>query len=493
MSDSNLKKTRSKKLGRKAKAEDRATIDLNLIETIVIVMMENRSFDHMLGHLSYRQYANRTKVDGLQDPLNQQAYENIYEGEPYYPFEMKDGTLPSDLPHEREYVKTQLAYSPVTGSYSMSGFVDAYYQVTTANRTEKPEPMGFFPPNEAPITSFLANNFAVCDRWFTPLPTSTHPNRCIALGSSTPIDSTGQYDHSLKVDSLVLDWLDKKDVRWRVYHHGVLSCFYLFRLGFVLDPRFCSFDHLKDDINAPVGEFPQVVFIEPSYEGANQNDNHPPVPVSYGELFLRDIYQILVSNQERWKKTVMILTYDEHGGFFDHVPPLSIPYAPLHGEFPPFKTTGPRVPAIIVSPFVSSRYVYQGNMDHTSILQFLAERFAPHDGGYSDSVNIRRDQGINSVRNVLNLSVPRADIPSLPALKLHKKAMVSKVRVQKNPLQSSLENIVNRAIKLYPDEIKKNRPELLSWHKASSIHTAGKKKRRKSVPKPTHAHAKKIR
>jgi phospholipase C len=289
MTDSNLKKTRSKKLGRNAKAEDRATIDLNLIETIVIVMMENRSFDHMPGHLSYRQYANGTKVDGLQDLLNQQAYENIYAGEPYYPFEMKDGTLPSDLPHEREYVKTQLAYSPVTGSFSMSGFVDAYYQFTTVNRTERPEPMGFFPPSEVPITNFLASNFAVCDRWFAPLPTSTHPNRCMALGGSTPIDSTGEHDHSLKVDSLVLDWLDENGISWRVYQHGALSSFYLFRLGFVLDPRFLSFDRLKDDINAPDGEFPHIVFIEPSYAGSHQNDNHPPIPVGYGELFLNKL------------------------------------------------------------------------------------------------------------------------------------------------------------------------------------------------------------
>jgi phospholipase C len=287
MPNSNIKKPRSKKLGIKIKDEDRA-IDLNLIDTIVIVMMENRSFDHMLGHLSFRQYANGTKVDGLRDPLNK--YENIYAGEPYYPFEMKDSTLPSDLPHEGGYITTQLAYSNVSGTYTMSGFVEAYYQFTQVNRTEKPEPMGFFPPSEVPITSFLAYNFAVCDRWFALLPTSTHPNRCMALGGSTPIDSTGEYDHSLKVDSLVLDWLDEKEVSWRVYHHGVLSSFYLFRLGFVFDSRFRSFKNFKDDINVALGEFPQVLFIEPSYDGSNQNDNHPPLPVRYGELFLRDIY-----------------------------------------------------------------------------------------------------------------------------------------------------------------------------------------------------------
>ena len=86
---------------------------------------------------------------------------------------MQDAPLPSDLPHERDEVAMQLAYSQVTGTYSMNGFVKAYYQDTTVNRTQHPEPMGIFPPSAVPITHFLAHNFAVCDRWFAPLPTST--------------------------------------------------------------------------------------------------------------------------------------------------------------------------------------------------------------------------------------------------------------------------------------------------------------------------------
>lgn len=419
-----------------------------LVDTIVIVMMENRSFDHILGHLSYDDEANWPSLEGLRKS-EIKNYRNlcIYDNVPYYPNPVSDGYFPTDLPHERNYVAKQMACS--NGVCSMTGFTNAYYEYCRdelhldPSNIEPFEPMGFLGSKDLPVTNFLANNFAVCDHWFAPFPTSTHPNRCMALGGSTSIDKTGELDHDLKIDSLVLDWLDEKGVSWRVYHDGALSSFYLFRMGFIFDSRFRSFKSLKDDINAPDGEFPHVVFIEPSYTGTNQNDNHPPLPVSYGESFLREIYRILVSNEERWKKTVMILTYDEHGGFFDHVPPLSIPYVPPQGEFPPFKTTGLRVPAIIASPFVSARYVYPGNMDHTSILQFLAERFAPLETGYSSSVNNRRDQGINSVTGVLNLSTPRPDIPSPSAVKIPKKALVSKVQVQKNPLQSSLENIVN--------------------------------------------------
>jgi phospholipase C len=416
----------------------------------------------------------------------------------YYPNPVSDGYFPTDLPHERNNVSRQMDCS--NGVCSMTGFTNAYYEYCRdelhldPGNIEPFEPMGFLGSKDLPVTNFLANNFAICDHWFAPLPTSTHPNRCMALGGSTPIDKTGELDHDLKVDSLVLDWLDERDVSWRVYRDGALSSFYLFRKGFIFDSRFRPFKSLKDDINAPDGEFPSVVFIEPSYTGPNQNDNHPPLPVRYGESFLRDIYRILISNEERWKKTVLILTYDEHGGFFDHVPPLSIPYAPPHEGFPPFTTTGPRVPAIIVSPLVSAGHVYRGNMDHTSILQLLAERFAPLDPGYSSGVNDRRDQGINSVGSVLNLSEPRPHIPSIPALKVPKKALVRKVRVQRNPLQSSLENIANKAINLYPDEIRKRHPELLAWHKTTSGYIAEKKrKRRKPARKRTRAHGKKVR
>jgi phospholipase C len=447
-----------------------------------------------LGHLSYEDEGNWPTLEGLRkSTVRNYLNPCIYDNESYYPLSVSDSWYPTDLPHERNYVAKQLSCS--SDVCSMTGFTNAYYEYCRDELHLDPsnivpiEPMGFLGSNDLPVTNFLANNFAVCDHWFASLPTSTHPNRCMALGGSTSIDSTGKYDHSLIVDSLILDWLDKNGVSWRVYTHGVLSSFYLFRMGFIFDSRFRSFKNFKDDINAPEGQFPQVLFIEPSYSGSNENDNHPPLPVGYGELFLGDIYRILISNEERWKKTVMILTYDEHGGFFDHVPPRSLPYAPPHGEFLPFVTTGPRVPAIIVSPLVSARYVYPGNMDHTSILQFLAERFCQLNPQYSDSVNNRRDQGINTVRSVLNLSSPRTDTPPLPTLRGVRKALARKVQVQaeveKNPLQTSLENVATKAIKLYPDEIKKRHPELLSWYKASLRHLDNNKNRRKFNGKRT--------
>ncbi len=344
-----------------------------LVDTVVLVMMENRSFDHMLGHLSYRQFDVGLKVDGLRDPLNQPAYENLYATQPYYPFEMRDGILPSDLPHEREEVAKQLAWSRTSGRHTMRGFVEAYYQHTTTNWTRTPEPMGFLPPNEVPITSFLASNFAVCDRFFSSLPTSTLPNRLMAWTGEARVDHTGSLlpprDHTL------LNWLDERDIRWRVYHDGLSYFALLGEFGRILGPHFKRFENLAFDVLAePAETFPQVIIIEPSYGDAphlgtdKPNDNHPPLPVGPGEHFLRLIYRALVANPARWQKTVLVVYYDEHGGFYDHVPPLPIPSDPRPAaSYPPFTTTGLRVPGIVVSPLVASRTVYKEPLDHTSV------------------------------------------------------------------------------------------------------------------------------
>ena len=444
-------------------------IDLHLVDTIVIVLMENRSFDHMLGHLSYGPYANGTLVEGLHTPLTQLAYENLDEGNPYYPFVMTDGPLPGDLPHERPAVATQLAHSAVTGRYHMSGFVEAYYQFTTVNRTQTPEPMGFFPPSAVPTMSFLANQFAVCDHWFAPLPTSTHPNRLMALTGASRIDDTR--DRLLPAGPTLLDWATSREVRWRVYHAGLSFFTLLGRFDLVLGPNFRAFEHLAFDVEHDAADlFPQLILIEPSYADAphlgsdHPNDDHPPLAVGFGEQFLRQLYDALSCNPTRWTKTVLIVTYDEHGGFFDHVPPLAIPYDPPDAAYPRFETTGVRVPALVVSPLVAAQQVYSGAMDHTSILQFLAERFSPTEAGYSTDVNQRRALGITSVSEVLTLSTPRPIIPAVPQEPIPSVALLGQGPSEKTPSQQAFETAALNMIKRYPRETAQKHPELWHWY-----------------------------
>jgi len=161
----------------------------------------------------------------------------------------------------------------------------------------------------------------------------------------------------------------------------------------------------------------------------------------------------------------MILTHDEHGGFFDHIPPLPIPYNPPNDEYTPFETTGVRVPSIVISPFVTSRSVYKGNLDHTSILQFIAERFAPGEDGYSEAVNERQNQGIGSVSQVLNLDTPRLDIPSVPTIQIQRPALLGLQEGEraKGLMQTAFENATEKMIEEHPSDTKDKYPELYHW------------------------------
>jgi len=444
--------------------------DLSLIDTIVIVMLENRSFDHMLGHMSLPQYGNRVDVDGLTEPLRKPEYENLAQGHPYYPFALRDGELSSDLPHERNEVFDQIALSEVTGRYTMSGFVESYFAKTQVNRPLQPDPMGFLTPADLPITRFLADNFAVCDRWFAPLPTSTQPNRLMALAGTSRIEITkGLFP---PIDDLVIDWLNKcsPPVPWRVYHCGI-SFFALLGRVEIFGPNFRPVDRLGPDVaHEKDDDFPKVIFIEPSYADAPHigydipNDNHPPLAVAPGELLLKQVYEALTSNVDRWKRTLLIVTYDEHGGFFDHVPPIPIEFRPAPDAIfkNKFLSTGVRVPGLIVSPLVSAGSVFKGLLDHTSILQLIAEKFASSPDNYSVPVSSRRSAGIRSVSEVLNLAAPRDQIPIAPEGPASTVVQFSP-KVMNSVMEKAFRDAAIDMVKNHPRETAQTYPEVSHW------------------------------
>ena len=128
--------------------------------------------------------------------------------------------------------------------------------------------------------------------------------------------------------------MEANKIRWRVYHDG-FSFFSLYNSlwPFVFGEQFRRTEFLYPDmLHEPAGQAPQVIIIEPSYEDAphlgskHPNDNHAPLAVGWGEDFLRRTYQAVTANPEKWARTVMVLYYDEHGGFYDHVPPPPIGY-----------------------------------------------------------------------------------------------------------------------------------------------------------------------
>ena len=157
---------------------------------------------------------------------------------------------------------------------------------------------------------------------------------------------------------------------------------------------------------------PSVIFVEPEYTDGPHlfpNDDHAPTSIHPGQLFLADLYRTLISNPARWAKTLLVVTYDEHGGFFDHVPPLNISTVIAGTRV---ETTGVRVPAFIVSPYVRSGHVFGGALDHTSLLQLLDDRFLTGEG-YSAAVNDRQ-RHLDRILNALS-DAPLAGPPPILA------------------------------------------------------------------------------
>jgi phospholipase C len=397
---------------------------LDLFDTIVVVLMENRSFDHMLGYLNLSG-AGRISLEGLQaDPvwLQQHADSGIA------PFEFAQQEI-DDPPHEQATIALQIGRpSTPGGPCPMDGFVESY-------RKRQPTPtderlvMGYYTAPWVPTFDFFAHHFTVCDHWFASLPTGTQANRLMAMGGETTIiDNAGLF---LPDQPLVYDWLSDKGVSWCAYQGGSYLPFFALMpkwqneiaVSLAHDllvphahPRFRRFSNFAADWTTEQN-MPSVIFIEPEYtDGPHTvaNDDHPPTGVTQGQAFLAEIYSALIANPARWARTVLIITYDEHGGFYDHVPPLDIP-TPLagHGATPVFQTTGVRVPGFVISPLVEPGTVYPGPLDHTSILQFIADKFG---GGFYSVPVYNRQPALSKLSAALTRATPRTDRVEPPSV-----------------------------------------------------------------------------
>jgi phospholipase C len=389
------------------------------IDTIVFVMLENRSFDQMLGYLSLDETAGRLEVDGLSsDPSWQYPLANVSRGAEY-PIRKVPGAqeIRQDPPHGCESIRMQIDTPPRgPGADRMGGFVESYVR---AHRTvdDPGVVMGYYDARDVPTYDFLARNFCVCDRWFSSLPLGTQANRLMAMaGESKVVDNV----IGLPDQKLLYDWCEERGIPWRVYVSGGFTPFFIMMRRWA--PRILAslalgrgplrrLSKFRRDWNSEEPQ-PSVILIEPEYADApmsDPNDDHPPAPISKGQDLVRDVYEILTSNPARWQKTLMIVTYDEHGGFFDHVPP---PDLETKVGDTIFSTLGPRVPALLVSPHVERGQVFSELLDHTSFLQLVAERFAGSEG-FSDAVT-ERQTNLGRISRALAKSAREERPPSMP-------------------------------------------------------------------------------
>jgi phospholipase C len=266
--------------------------------------------------------------------------------------------------------------------------------------------MGMYAPEALPVMSALARAYAVCDRWFASVPTQTIPNRAFALAAT----SQGHLDNKVKVFTCksIFGLLTDHKLDWAIFGYNAPP---LTRHDFpdTLNADESHFGHFRDfQQRAAAGELPPYTFLEPSWSSSG-NSQHPNYDVARGEQLLHDVYYA-VRNGPAWNDTLLIITYDEHGGNFDHVPPPWGAVAPDKsiGEFEfKFDRFGVRIPALLISPRIEKGSVFRpkaGVVDHTSVLKTIEARWKLP--SLTD-----RDAAAPDLGDVLTLKTPRTDDP----------------------------------------------------------------------------------
>ncbi len=385
---------------------------LNNIEHIVVLMMENRSFDHMLGYLS--KHGDRKDIDGLQG-----GEKNSYKGRDYFSAPLSGTVFDPGPCHEHGCVTKQIHDG------KMDGFASEY-----ASRADPGQVMGYYVASQVPVYDALVHEFLVCQRWFAAHPGPTFPNRHYMLTGRLNRKQDGDWEmDNPKSESFVptsakniFDHLTAQRVTWRYYEHGYCTLRLYERYTYnnmnIVDAGGDAANFVSDVLD-PSKQFPSVTFIDPDFINVSTgNDDQPPADIAAGQRLVGRVVDAVIRSP-RWNKTLLIITYDEHGGFFDHVPPPKAP--PISKEIDHY---GVRLPAFVVSPWVARGRATDIVFDHTSILKTIIRCFLhalPPDMG-------ERVANAKDLSEVLQPSArsdkPRIPVPPTPMrnLKLARKA-----------------------------------------------------------------------
>lgn len=398
---------------------------LSSLEHVIVLMLENRSFDHMLGFL-YADSANVAPSGQPFDGLTGTESNPDATGQPVTVFKIEPTTanayyMPGADPGEGYMATNSQLFGSIKAPASpaepaMQGFIkDFAYTLGWQSResgwtilpgTTAGDIMGCFTPRALPVISALARGYAVCDQWFSSAPTETMPNRAFALAAT----SQGHMDDKTRTftSPSIFGLLGQHGVTWGIY-------------GYSAEPLTKStFTDIAPAAHGTIGKFtdftaaaaagtlPNFSFLEPSWASTG-NSQHPAYDVALGEQLMHDVYEA-VRTGPAWNQTLLVITYDEHGGCYDHVAPpygVTAPDATV-GEFGfDFTRLGVRVPTILVSPLIAPGTVYRvpaGStpLDHTSTLKTVEQR-------WSLPPLTARDAAAPGFGDVLTLSAPRTD------------------------------------------------------------------------------------
>lgn len=382
------------------------------IQNVVVLMLENRSFDHMLGFLDHP----NEEFPALSNESNPDR-----DGSAIRVSRSATATIAVSPGHEHHEVLKQLAPS---GVFDNSGFVRQYEELAESKGVADagPEIMRCQHPDNVPVLATLAKEYAVCTRWFCSVPGMTWPNRNFAHAAT----SDGEVDivKRFYTNRTIFEDLSANGKDWRVFSDNdaltpQVKCFGNLLISDWRN-RFQGVDSFLR--RAAMGTLPHYSFIEPDHLQFYpferfSSSQHPMNNINSdgdfraGEKLIRKVYQAMRANEESWYKSLLIITYDEHGGFYDReVPPIHPEYAvdETHSEFD-FQRLGPRVPAVVVSPLIDRRTIVDTVFDHTSIVKTIRRIHIPGTPPLS-----RREANVNELTGILSRTSPRTDTVEFP-------------------------------------------------------------------------------
>ncbi|HLZ51555.1 MAG TPA: alkaline phosphatase family protein [Candidatus Acidoferrum sp.] len=392
---------------------------LDNLKHIVVLMMENRSFDHMLGFAATPTWPidglggterNRDSTGEFATVSNDASYSGDFTPDPGHALFDTLTQLYSDA-------KTSVSQNP-----TMDGFVLSY-EGKTHNPSNAHRIMKCFSQNKVSVLTTLARQFVVCDRWFSSIPGPTFPNRAFAHGAT----SIGRVDMGvdwLAMSKTIYELLAENNVDSRIYYHD--STMAMTFKGLMNQGRyFGQFEDFLSDCKK--NRLPAYSFIEPRYANGQDpvdntffsaSDQHPDHNVEQGEILIRDTFNAIWNNQPLRESTLLIVVYDEHGGLYDHVPPPTAinpdkkNWAGSPNSLdPPFDFTrlGVRVPAVLISPYLPAGKIDHTLYDHSSIIATACKLLLKN---VPNASLTDRDRAANTFEANLTLTAPRTDTPN---------------------------------------------------------------------------------
>jgi phospholipase C len=371
------------------------------IEHVIVLMLENRSYDHMLGYLPNGHGLVGDEFNRIDpsDPTSERV-----------PVSSTAGYITAvDPAHDFVSVEKQLfgEAGQLLNPAPMNGFVADYIEQAKGDVEIGKTIMACFDPAKIPALTTLAQEFCVCDRWFSAVPGPTWLNRFYAHAATCDgmIVDTAEHNYKMKT---IYDALGKNGLSWNIYYGDVPQSIVLQHHWRTLD-HFKRFEKFYDDLEQ--GQLSAYSFIEPRYLNFHQwkaTDEHAPHDVKLGEYLTAEVYDSLRSSPY-WEKSLLVVLYDEHGGFFDRVPPPGLVPSPdgKKSKNPIFDFTrlGVRVPAVLVSPWVEKGQVDSTVYEHSSLPATIKTLFDLPDGLTA------RDKAANTFEKNLSRSTPRSDTP----------------------------------------------------------------------------------